>query len=275
MTETPVAGQRVYRHSIAARVTHWAWTLAMLVLVMSGLQIFNAAPYLDASDKSNPARRVLAFDGGKTPAGTPVGTTTIFGHSFTTTHVLGYTDDGAGGEEVRAFPGALTLPATQDLADGRVWHLFFGWVLLIAIVAYFIQSAIRKDFRELILRPSDIPKLLPMQLYYFRLRKEPPPHGTYNPLQKAAYTVVLFVFIPLIILTGLALSPGVDAISGPLVWLFGGRQFARTWHFTLMSILIAYFCVHMILVFSTGPWNNIKSMITGWYKLKDHDGVGI
>ena len=94
-------------------------------------------------------------------------------------------------------------------------------------------------------------------------------------MQKAAYTVVLFVFIPLIILTGLALSPGVDAISGPLVWLFGGRQFARTWHFTLMSILIAYFCVHMIFVFSTGPWNNIKSMITGWYKLKDHDGVGI
>jgi thiosulfate reductase cytochrome b subunit len=157
----------------------------------------------------------------------------------------------------------------------RVLHLFFGWVLLIAIVVYFIQGAIRKDFRELVLRPSDIPKLLPMQLYYFRLRKEPPPHGTYNPLQKAAYTVVLFVFIPLIILTGLALSPGFDAMTGPLISLFGGRQFARTWHFVLMSILIAYFCAHMILVFSTGPWNNIKSMITGWYKLKDHDGVGL
>jgi thiosulfate reductase cytochrome b subunit len=275
MTETPVAGRRVYRHSIAARVSHWAWTLAMLVLVMSGLQIFNAAPYLDASDNSNPARRVLAFDGGKTPDGKPVGTTTIFGHSFTTTHVLGYTDDGQGGEEARAFPGAVTLPATQDLADGRVWHLFFAWVLVIAMIAYFIQGAIRKDLRELILRPSDIPKLLPMQLYYFRLRKEPPPHGTYNPLQKAAYTVVLFVFIPLIILTGLALSPGIDAMSGPLTWIFGGRQFARTWHFTLMVILVAYFCVHMVLVFSTGPWNNMKSMITGWYKLKEHDGVGV
>jgi Ni/Fe-hydrogenase b-type cytochrome subunit len=275
MTKTPVAGERVYRHSIAARVSHWAWTLAMLVLVMSGLQIFNAAPYLDASDNSNPARRVLAFDGGKTADGKPVGTTTILGHSFTTTHVLGYTDDGQGGEEVRAFPGALTLPATQDLADGRVWHLFFGWVLLIAIVVYFIQGAVRKDLRQLILRPSDIPKLWPMQLYYLRLRKEPPPHGTYNPLQKAAYTVVLFVFIPLIMLTGLALSPGFDAMTGPLIWIFGGRQFARTWHFVLMSILIAYFCVHMVLVFSTGPWNNIKSMITGWYKLKEHDGVGV
>jgi thiosulfate reductase cytochrome b subunit len=275
MTKRPVAGERVYRHSIVARTTHWLWTLAMLVLVMSGLQIFNAAPYLDASDNSNPARRVLAFDGGKTASGAPIGTVTVFGHTFTTTHVFGYTDDGQGGEEVRAFPGAVTLPATQDLADGRTWHLFFGWVLVLSLITYIIVGAIRKDLRELILRPSDIPKLLPMQLYYLHLRKEPPPHGTYNPLQKAAYTGVLFGFIPLIILTGLALSPGIDAMSGPLLWVLGGRQFARTWHFALMTILIVYFCTHMVLVFSTGPWNNIKSMITGWYRLKDHDGVGV
>jgi thiosulfate reductase cytochrome b subunit len=275
MTEAPAAGERVYRHSIAARVTHWLWTLAMLVLVMSGLQIFNAAPYLDASDKSNPARRILSFDAQQGPGGKQIGTTTFFGHTFTTTHVFGYTDDGSGGEAERAFPGALTLPAGQDLADGRVWHFFFAWVLIIAIVAYIVSAAIRKDLRELILRPSDLPKLWPMQLYYFHLRKEPPAHGTYNPLQKAAYTVVLFGLIPLIIITGLALSPGIDAISGPLVWILGGRQFARTWHFVLMALLIGYFITHMVLVFSTGPWNNIKSMITGWYRLKGHDGVGI
>ena len=275
MTETPAPGEKVYRHSIAARVTHWSWALAMLVLVMSGLQIFNAAPYLDASDKSDPAHRVLSFDAQTAPGGAPAGTTTLFGHRFTTTHVLGYTDDGMGGEEARAFPGAITLPAEQDLADGRVWHLFFGWVLTISIVIYLVAGAIRKDLRELILRPSDLPKQLPMQLYYFRLRKETPPHGTYNPLQKAAYTVVLFVFVPLIVLTGLALSPGFDAITGPLIQLFGGRQFARTWHFTLMALLIGYFLTHMVLVFSTGAWNNLKSMVTGWYRLKDHDGVGV
>jgi thiosulfate reductase cytochrome b subunit len=275
MTETPAAGAKVYRHSIAARVTHWLWALAMLVLVMSGLQIFNAAPYLDASDRTDPAHRVLSFDAHQAPNGAPVGTTTVFGHTFTTPHVFGYTDDGQGGQEARAFPGAVTLPGEQDLADGRVWHFFFGWVLTLSIVVYLVAGAIRKDLRELILRPSDLPKLLPMQLYYFRLRKEPPPHGKYNPLQKAAYTVVLFVFIPLVVLTGLALSPGFDALTGPLIQVFGGRQFARTWHFTLMTILILYFCVHMLLVFSTGPWNNIKSMITGTYRLKDHDGVGV
>lgn len=275
MKETPATGEKIYRHSVVARITHWCWTLAMLVLVMSGLQIFVAAPYLDASDKSNPARRILSIDAHQDPSGKPVGTTTVFGHTFVTTHVLGFTDDGQGGESQRAFPGALTLPAVQDLASGRTWHLFFAWVLTLSIIAYLISAFVRKDLRELVLRPSDLPKLLPMQLYYFRLRKEPPPHGKYNPLQKAAYTAVLFGFIPLIIITGMALSPGIDAISGPLVWILGGRQFARTWHFTLMAILIAYFAIHMVLVFSTGPWNNIKSMVTGWYRLKDHDGVGV
>jgi thiosulfate reductase cytochrome b subunit len=248
----------------------------MLVLVMSGLQIFNAAPYLDASDKSDPARRVLAFDAHRDPvSGFGVGTTTIFGRTFTTTDSLGYTDDGSGGRAARAFPGWVTLPGPQDLAGGRRWHFFFGWVLTLSLVTYVIAGVLRKDLRELILRPSDLPKLWPMQLYYLRLRKAPPPHGTYNPLQKAAYTVVLFGFIPLIILSGLALSPGIDAIAQPITALFGGRQFARLWHFTLMSVLIAYFVVHMVLVFSTRPLNNLRSMITGWYTLGKGDGVGV
>jgi len=271
MDETP--RERVYRHGVVARAAHWLWALAMLVLVMSGLQIFNAAPYLDASDKSNPARRVLAF-GAERVAGVPVGTTTIFGVTLRTTHLLGYTDDGLGEEAPRAFPAWATLPGPQDLADGRRWHLTFAWALTIALAAYLVAAAARGTLRELVLRPSDVPKLWPMQLYYFRLRKEPPPHGTYNPLQKAAYTAVLFVFFPLIVLTGLTLSPGVDAAAPWLTALFGGRQFARTWHFLLMVLLVGYFLVHLTMVVTTGMWNNVRSMITGWYVLGEHDGVG-
>jgi thiosulfate reductase cytochrome b subunit len=267
-------GKRVYRHSIVARTTHWLWTLAMLVLFMSGLQIFNAAPYLDASDKSNPSRRVLAIDAVDGARG-PQGQTTILGWKINTTGVLGYTDNGQGGQAARAFPAALTLPGEQDLASGRIWHLFFGWVLSLSLITYIVVGLVRKDLRELILRPSDIPKLLPMQLYYFKLRKEPPPHGTYNPLQKAAYTLVLFVMIPLVILTGLALSPGFDAMTGPLTSILGGRQFARLWHFVLMALLVGYFITHMVLVFTTGAWNNVRSMVTGWYELKKGDGVGV
>jgi thiosulfate reductase cytochrome b subunit len=269
-------GEKVYRHSIVARASHWLWTLAMLVLLMSGLQIFNAAPYLDASDKSDPARRVLSIDGG-TPRGAsaPVGQTTIFGHTFTTTGWLGYTNDGAGGKSARAFPGSITLPGYQSLADGRRWHLFFGWFLTLSLLAYVIGGVIRKDIRELWLTKRDIEGLIPMQLYYMRLRKEKPPHGTYNPLQKVTYLIVLFIMTPLIILSGLALSPGVDAIAHPLVSFFGGRQFARLWHFALMTLFILYFFTHMVLVFATGAWNNLRSMITGWYRLHDGDGVGV
>jgi len=268
-----VVGERVYRHGVTARTSHWLWALAMLVLVMSGLQIFNAAPYLDASDKSNPQKRVLAFNAGMAD-GHPVGTTTIFGATFNTTHLFGYTNDGMGAESERAFPAWATLPGPQDLADGRRWHLFFAWALFVAFVAYVISAGLRGTLRELIARPSDLPKLLPMQLYYLRLRRDPPPHGTYNPLQKVAYTVVLFVFFPLIIITGLALSPGVDAAFPWLTAVFGGRQFARTWHFTLMALLLGYFATHLTLVLTTGMWNNMRSMITGWYTLGKHDGVG-
>ena len=268
------SGRRVYRHGIVARAAHWTWALAILVLVMSGLQIFNAAPYLDASDKSDPARRVLAFDAQRAGDGNQVGYTIVFGHRITTTHLFGYTDDGTGGQTARAFPGWLTLPGEQDLADGRRWHLFFAWALFVGWVAYLISAAVRGNLRELVMRPADFRKVWPMQLYYLRLRREPPPHGTYNPLQKLTYNVVIFVFFPLLILTGLTLSPGVDAAVPWLTALFGGRQFARTWHFTLMVLLLGYFATHLVLVLSTGFLNNMRSMITGWYRLGEHDGVG-
>jgi thiosulfate reductase cytochrome b subunit len=263
----------VYRHSVTTRITHWLTALSLLVLVMSGLQIFNAASFLDASDKTNPAHRVLSIDGGQTQSGANIGTVTIFGHTLTTTHVLGYTDDGMGGETERAFPGWITLPGYQSLADGRRWHLFFSWILVLCGAAYLVVGFARGDIQKLVLRPADIPKLLPMQLYYLRLRKNPPPYGKYNPLQKMAYTLVLFAFVPLIILTGLALSPGVDAWLGPLPWLLGGRQFARLWHFLLMLVLLSFVAVHVVLVLSTGVVNNMRSMITGRYRLGKHEGL--
>jgi thiosulfate reductase cytochrome b subunit len=263
----------VYRHSVTTRITHWLTALSLLVLVMSGLQIFNAASFLDASDKTDPGRRVLSIDGGQTQSGANIGTVTLLGHTFNTTHFLGFTDDGMGGEGPRAFPGWLTLPGYQSLADGRRWHLFFAWILVLCGAAYLIVGFARGDIQKIVLRPADLPKLIPMQLYYLRLRKDPPHYGKYNPLQKMAYTLVLFAFVPLIILTGLALSPGVDAWLGPLPWLLGGRQFARLWHFLLMLVLLGFVGVHVTLVLSTGVVNNMRSMLTGRYRLGKHEGL--
>ena len=265
----------VYRHSVVTRVTHWTAFVAIVVLAMSGLQIFNAAPYLDASDKSDPGRRVLAIGADQVPGGAPAGFLKLGAVKFPAGHVLGYTDDGAGGMAERAFPGWITFPGYQDLADGRRWHLFFAWVMVACGAAYLIGGALRKDLGLIVLRPSDLPKMLPMQLYYLRLREEPPEHGKYNPLQKAGYTFVLFVLSPFLVVTGLALSPGVDAFAHPLTVLLGGRQFARLWHFAAMLALVAFFFGHVFLVATTGVANNMRSMTLGIYRLGKHEGTGV
>ncbi len=256
--------QTIYRYVLLTRISHWVWVVAFLILVGSGLQIFNASPNLDASDKSDPGRRVLAI-------GSPadgVGTTTLFGHTFLTTGWLGWTGDGMGSRGPHAFPAAIIIPGYQDLADGRRWHLFFAWIAAICWLAWLLSSAVKGNLREMILRRSDLPKLWPMQAYYLKLRKDAPAHGVYNPLQKAAYTTVLFVIAPLVVLTGLALSPGIDAIASPLTILFGGRQFARLWHFAGMILLLGFFAIHTLQVATQGVVNQMRSMITGWYQVE-------
>ena len=203
-----------------------------------------------------------------------VGTTTIFGHTFTTTGVLGWTDDGMGSTGAHAFPAWLIVPGFQDLADGRRWHLFFAWIAIVCWLAWLGSALVKGSLQQMILRPSDLPKLWPMQAYYLKLRKEPPPHGTYNPLQKASYTVIGFVIAPLVVLTGLALSPGIDAIAHPLTAVFGGRQFARLWHFTGMLLLLGFLAVHTFQVATQGVVNQMRAMVTGWFVVGEHDGVG-
>ena len=82
-----------------------------------------------------------------------------------------------------------------------------------------------------------------------------------------AYFGVFFVLFPLIILTGLTMSPGMDAAWPWLVDIFGGRQTARSIHFFVMVLLVLFFIVHIIMVLLAGPLNELRSMITGRYRL--------
>jgi thiosulfate reductase cytochrome b subunit len=92
-------------------------------------------------------------------------------------------------------------------------------------------------------------------------------HGRhYGPLQKLAYFGVFFILFPLIVATGLTMSPGMDAAWPWLLDLFGGRQTARTIHFITMALLVAFFIVHIVMVLAAGPVNELRSMITGWYR---------
>ena len=89
----------------------------------------------------------------------------------------------------------------------------------------------------------------------------------YNVLQKLAYFTVIFILGPLVVLTGLTMSPTMDAAFPWLPWIFGGRQTARTIHFICAFSFVAFFIIHIVMVFLSGTWNGIRSMITGRYSI--------
>ena len=262
----PPQRRLIYRHSIWVRVTHWVWALSLVILFMSGLQIFNAHPSLNFGDATQwdakatgPDRMVLNIDndGDK-------GVTQVLGHAFNTTGVLGVSNT-SDGPAARGFPGWLTLPASQDLATGRRWHFMFAWILAINGLIYIVYSLVSGHFvRDLVPRLrefADIPRDIVMHL---RLRFA---HGAdapqYNILQKLTYGLILFVVLPVMVLAGLEMSPRIDAALPWLRVLFGGRQSARTIHFILAWSLAGFLLLHLVMVVVSGLLNNMRSMITG------------
>jgi thiosulfate reductase cytochrome b subunit len=258
-------GPLIFRQSIFTRLTHWVWAIAMFFLLLSGLQIFNAHPNLYIGQQSGFEfdNSVLRIGAENTPEG-PRGFTSLFGQKFDTTGVLGMSGPAARPEFV-GFPGWATIPSIRDLATGRVVHFFFGWVLVGALAMWLVASLVNRHlWRDIILKPRDL-RALPRDIVeHLKFRFH---HGrTYSPLQKLAYFVVMVVLFPLIILTGLTMSPGMDAAWPWLLDVFGGRQTARTIHFVAMLGFVGFFIVHIAMVVLAGPLNELRSMITGYYR---------
>jgi thiosulfate reductase cytochrome b subunit len=99
-------------------------------------------------------------------------------------------------------------------------------------------------------------------------RPTSPQEGEYNPLQKMAYTSVFVILTPLMLLSGMAMSPQLDVAFNWLPALFGGRQSARSIHFIFAFGMLAFVFGHVFMVLTQGFFNNMRSMITGWYKEK-------
>ena len=198
-------GPLIYRHRLVTRVTHWIWAISLLLLLMSGLQIFNAHPTLYWGHQSGFEfdNAILKLRGVYDSADNLRGQTTLFGMTFDTTGYLGASEYG-GNIVRRGFPPFVTAPSWQDLATGRIIHFFFAWIFVSVIAIWFLSS--------------------------------------------------------------LAMSPGMDAGFPLLPEVFGGRQSARTIHFITMSLLVLFFIVHMIMVLAAGPINELRSIITGWYR---------
>ena len=223
----------VLRHRWPVRLWHWINAGLLYILFTSGLGIFNAHPRL------------------------------YWGHY------------GANFDQpwlkLERFGQWITLPAHYDLAMSRHWHLAAAPVFAFALLAYMLWALLGRHIaRDLAFRKGE---LAPRHIWqdildHARLRF---PTGQaalrYNVLQKASYIAVVFVALPLIIFTGLTMSPGMNAAWPWLVDLFGGRQSARSIHFITAFALVAFFLVHLTMVLLAGPANELRSIITGRYRL--------
>ena len=255
-----LAGSLVRRHTRITRISHWTWAVCLFFLLLTGLQIFNAHPALYWGDQSgfgfdNAVLRVGARDG--------QGYVEMFGTRFDGLGILGASNGVA-----RAFPQWSTIPSGVDLATGRVIHFFFAWVF-VATLALWLLGAVFSGhlLRDLVMRRTHWVRLWSDVRDHLRLRFRHT--ARYGPLQRISYGVVLFVLFPAMVLTGLAMSPGANAAAHWLPEMLGGRQSARTLHFAAAAALTGFFLIHVAMVMFAGPVNEMRAILTGWYRADD------
>ncbi|HEY4292469.1 cytochrome b/b6 domain-containing protein [Luteibacter sp.] len=260
----------IYRHRWPIRVMHWINVVCLFVLLGSGLQIFNAHPALYWGQRSDPGKAVLSLEGGRDAQGNPRGTTHIGKHGFDTTGVFGASK--VDGEwTARGFPSWATIPGPGWLAMGRRWHFFFAWLFVTNGIAYVGWSLFSRHLaKDLVPTRNDWRGVGRSIVDHLRFRH---PAGEeearYNVLQRIAYLVAIFVFGGGIVLMGIAMSPRMDTALNWLVELVGGRQSARTIHFIIATAFVAFVLVHVFEVLVSGPLNQLRGMITGWYRIHD------
>ncbi len=273
--QQPAAGVRTgtylyYRHTLPVRIMHWINVVVLTVLLLSGLNIFSAHPALYWGKSSYTGRApIFEISAREDPGGDVVGVTRILGHDFVTTGVLGASAGEDGDLVPRAFPSWLTIPDSRWLSMARRWHLFFAWVFVLNGLCYLAYTlASRHLRRDLAPTPADWRGFGRSIIDHLRFRH---PSGEaakrYNVLQKLAYLAVIFILLPLAILMGFAMSPWLDAVFAGWVDLFGGRQSARTLHFIVAWLLVAFVFIHVFEVIVSGFWNHLRSMITGRYRI--------
>ena len=265
----------IRRHGIVVRITHWVNVVCLSVLLMSGLQIFNAHPALYWGERSHFDDPLLSIGAKRRADGTMYGVTQLFGAPVTTTGVLGLSRVD-GNYAVRGFPAWATLPSYQDLATGRRWHFFFAWLFVANGLVYVVHTLASGHWRQLVPTGWQLRHIGGSLREHLLLRF---PKGeearSYNVLQKISYFAVIFVVLPLLVLAGLTMSPGLNARFPFLLELFGGRQSARTVHFVAALIIVLFVIVHVVMVLVSGVWNNMRSMLTGRYRIEreTHDAA--
>ena len=218
------------RHALSTRLWHWLNLLCVVVLFMSGLTISNAHRRLYWGDWGFEASQAWLM--------------------------------------VPRFPDWMTIPGYYSLAVARDWHILMAWPFALGLLFMWIAMMVNRHFKRDIVtrrrewRPSaiwrDVVEHLKLNFDHHE--------GKYNFLQKLAYGLVLGVFLPMMIFTGISISPGMEPTFGWLVDLLGGRQSARSLHFIFAFAIAGFFILHVLLVILSGPIRQMRDMITGGRK---------
>jgi thiosulfate reductase cytochrome b subunit len=269
--DKPLAGGRllVFRHPAVVRITHWVNLASLVLLLLSGLQILCSHPAFYWGETARFAEPFAAIVSEIGNDGEPRGRLIAPGVNVDTTGLLGASKNADGLMTSRAIPHWLTLPGELDLGAGRRWHFFFAWLFVLNGALYLATGLLsRRLQRELVPSRDQLAHIGQAVRDHLRLRFARGEEARrYNVLQKLTYLPVVFGLLPLMVLTGLAMSPAVDARLH-LAMVLGGRQTARTLHFLCASGLVAFVVVHVGMVVLAGPVNELRSMITGWFVIK-------
>ena len=253
-----MADARTYRHRLPTRLWHWLNALSVSVMLMSGLMILSAHPRLywgKYGANADPAWFEIS------PGHVRVGPVTLPGLG-----IFGVMKDGRG----YAVNPLFTIPSHYDLAGSRQWHFAFAWILVVPGILFLGWTLWGRHKRDLWPTRAEIaPANIAHDIaQHARLRFPTGEAATrYYILQKLSYCAVIFLFIPGVILTGMTMSPGLNAAWPWLLDLFGGRQSARSIHFICAMGLVAFIIVHLVMVILAGPLNEVRSMISGWYRV--------
>jgi thiosulfate reductase cytochrome b subunit len=223
------------RHAALVRITHWIATVAFFALLVSGIEILISHPRFYWGETGN------------------VNTQPLF---------------------------KLAIPSSRDtvptgygyvLPDQNGWsrylHFQSAWVAVLTGLVYLAFGFFQGHFRRNLvpsaddLSPARFSASIAAHVRFKRPNKEEA--WSYNVLQRLAYLAIIFVLFPLVIWTGLAMSPAVTAAAPSVVTLLGGQQSARTLHFFISIALLLFLVIHIVMVYRAGFRNRMRAMITG------------
>jgi len=223
------------RHTALVRVTHWLTFVAFVALLITGAEIVISHPRFYWGETGNVNMR-------------PLFTIPIPASRATVPTGYGY-----------------VMPDQNGWS--RYLHFQSAWLLVLTGLVYLIAGFWTGHFRKNLWPKTGERNWRAytgrMGRYLRRAPSGPDEVHSYNVLQRTAYLLVIFVLFPLVIWTGLALSPAFNSAFPWAVNLLGGRQSARTLHFFVTVALVLFFLVHVVMVAMNGFWNRMRGMITG------------